>query len=273
VAGRFLESGESGVAIVDRHFAAFYSLKPGDDVTIGGKSFRVVGVVEAREGNQAAAANFYLALADAQALAGLGLEAVNQIYVRAAQASAVDDAARLSRAALGEVSVITEDSIVQVMGGIARVSDRFAGVAGLAALLGGLALTGLALSSGVSERTREIGVMKAVGWTAGQVARYFLMEGMAVSVTGALAGLGLGWLATLALSLVPIDLGALSTNAPSDLALGPAATPTPLTLPAQMTVGPAALALSLAVIGGSLASWLVARRAAALMPAEALRRE
>jgi putative ABC transport system permease protein len=270
VAGHFLTSDETGAVVVDKHFAAFYSLKPGDTVTIGEKPFRVVGIVEAREGSQAAAANYYISLADARALAGLGPEAINQIYVRVAQASAVDDIVQRSRAALGEVSAMTEQSIVQVMGGIARVSERFTGVASLAALLGGLALTWLALSASVAERTREIGVMKAVGWTAGQVARYFLAEGVAVSVTGALAGLGLGWLTTLALGLIPIDLRLLSANAPSHLALNPAASTT-LTLPARLTPGPVVLALSLAVVGGAFASWLVARRAAALEPAEALR--
>ena len=270
VAGRFLTSGETGAVAVDKHFAAFYSLRPGDTVTIGGKPFRVAGIVEAREGSQAAAANYYISLADAQALAGHGPEVVNQIYVRVAQASAVEDVVQKSRAALGEVSAMTEQSIVQVMGGIARVSDRFTGVASLAALLGGLALTWLALSASVAERTREIGVMKAVGWTAGQVARYFVAEGLAVSVIGALAGLGLGWLTTLALRLIPIDLGSLNANAPSDLALNSAAAAV-LSLPARLTLGPVVFALSVTVVVGALASWLVARRAAALKPAEALR--
>jgi putative ABC transport system permease protein len=239
-------------------------------VTIGGKPFHVVGIVEAREGSQAAAANYYIPLADAQALARVGPRAINQIYVRIAQASAVDDVVQRSRAALGEVSAMTEQSIVQVMGGIARVSDRFTGVASLAALLGGLALTGLALSASVAERTREIGVMKAVGWTAGQVARYFVTEGLAVSVMGALAGLGLGWLTTLGLRLIPIDLGPLNANAPSDLAVS-SVTATVLSLPARLTPGPVVFALSVAVVVGALASWLVARRAAALKPADALR--
>lgn len=270
MAGRFLTSDETGAVVVDKHFAAFYSLKPGDAVTIGGKPFHVVGIVEAREGSQAAAANYYIPLADAQALARVGPRAINQIYVRIAQASAVDDVVQRSRAALGEVSAMTEQSIVQVMGGIARVSDRFTGVASLAALLGGLALTGLALSASVAERTREIGVMKAVGWTAGQVARYFVTEGLAVSVMGALAGLGLGWLTTLGLRLIPIDLGPLNANAPSDLAVS-SVTATVLSLPARLTPGPVVFALSVAVVVGALASWLVARRAAALKPADALR--
>jgi ABC-type lipoprotein release transport system permease subunit len=142
VDGRFLEDGEIGAVVADRHFAAFYSLKPGDAVTIGGKPFHVVGIAEAREGSQAAAANFYVSLIDAQALARLGPDTVNQIYVRVAQASAVDEVVQRARAVLGDISALTEQSIVQVMGGIARVSERFAGIVSIATLLGGLALTG-----------------------------------------------------------------------------------------------------------------------------------
>ncbi len=87
---------------------------------------------------------------------------------------------------------------------------------------------------------------------------------------GALAGLGLGWLTTLGLRLIPIDLGPLNANAPSDLAVS-SVTATVLSLPARLTPGPVVFALSVAVVVGALASWLVARRAAVLKPAEALR--
>ena len=173
VAGRFLQLNDTRMAVVDKHYAAFFGLKPDDEVKIGGEPFQIVGIVEAQEGGQAAAANFYIPLADAQMLSHLKTDAINQIYVRVAQASTVDEVVRQSRATLGEVSATTEQSIVQVMGGIALVSQRFAGVSSVVALLGGLALTGLALYASVSERRREIGVMKAVGWMASEVQRYF----------------------------------------------------------------------------------------------------
>jgi putative ABC transport system permease protein len=270
VAGRFLQPGERGVAVVDKHYAAFFRLKPGDQVTIGGQAFQVVGVVEVQEGSQAAAANFYVSLADAQALAGLKTDAINQIYVQVAHASSVDQVVQQSRASLGDVSATTEQSIVQVMGGISRVSERFAGVAALAALLGGLLLTGLALSSSVSERRTEIGVMKAVGWTARDVSSYFVTEGLALALAGALAGILLGWLVTLELGLIPIDLGPLSASTPTGMAVAPA-TGTQMTLPAQISLPVALLALALTAVGGTLASWLVASRAAAMKPAEAFR--
>ena len=71
VNGRFFEADDSDVIVVDRHYAAFFSLGPGKTVEMGGRPFTVIGVIEVPGGNQAAAANFYLPLADAQALAGL----------------------------------------------------------------------------------------------------------------------------------------------------------------------------------------------------------
>ncbi len=270
VAGRFLQPGEHGVAVVDKHYAAFFQLKPGDQVAIGGQQFQVVGIVEVQDGSQAAAANFYVPLADAQVMAGLKADTINQIYVQVAQASSVDQVVQQSQASLGDLSATTEQSIVQVMSGISRVSERFAGVAALAALVGGLLLAGLALSSNVSERKMEIGVMKAVGWTARDVKRYFIAEGLALTLAGAVIGILLGWLVTLGLGLIPIDLGALSASAPTGLAVAPSAS-TKITLPAQISLPVALLALGLTAVGGTFASWLVARRAAGMKPAEAFR--
>jgi len=270
VAGRFLQPNERHVAVVDKHYATFFRLKPGDAVPIGGASFQVVGIAEVQEGSQAAAANFYVLLADAQALAGLNTDAINQIYVRVAQASSVEQIVQQSRATLGELSATTEQSIVQVMGGISRVSERFAGVAALVALLGGLSLTGLALSASAAERRTEIGVMKAVGWTAGNVTSHFVVEGLVLALAGALTGILVGWLVTLGLGLIPVDLGALNTSTPTGISAATAMT-SPMTLPARISATVALQALGLTAVGGALASWLVARHAASLKPAEAFR--
>ena len=270
VAGRFLQPNERHVAVVDKHYATFFRLKPGDAVPIGGASFQVVGIAEVQEGSQAAAANFYVLLADAQALAGLNTDAINQIYVRVAQASSVEQIVQQSRATLGELSATTEQSIVQVMGGISRVSERFAGVAALVALLGGLSLTGLALSASAAERRTEIGVMKAVGWTAGNVTSHFVVEGLVLALAGALTGILVGWLVTLGLGLIPVDLGPLNTSTPTGISAA-TAMGSQMTLPARISATVALQALGLTAVGGALASWLVARRAASLKPAEAFR--
>jgi putative ABC transport system permease protein len=273
IAGRFFSAGERGVAVADRHYAAFFKLTPGSTVRVGEQSFQVVGIVEVPGGNQAAAANLYLPLADAQALAGLTHDQVDQAYVRVREATSAEAVVAESRARLGPVQALTEDSIVQVMGGITQVSDRFAGVAALAALVGGLALTGLALSGNVAMRAREIGVMKAVGWPARLVTRTFLLEGLALSVLGALLGVALGALAVAALAQWPLDVSALFAATTPDMPGMPGASVVGenMTLPAQLNAGMIMLALVVSVAGGGLASFLAAWRAARMKPAAALR--
>jgi putative ABC transport system permease protein len=268
VNGRFFTQNETDVIVVDRHYAAFFGMGPGQTVEIGERPFTVVGVIEVPGGNQAAAANFYLPLVDAQSLAGLTDDQINQIYIRVEEAGDVEAIVAESESLLGDISAITEQSIVQVMGGVAQVSDRFAGVAALAALLGGLILTGITLSAGINLRANEIGVMKAVGWQARDVVRLFTAEGILLSLLGAALGIGLGWLAILILGQIPVDLTPLAGTTPD---FGTEVVTTTYTLPAQLSWNAVLLAVATAVTGGGLASLLSARRAAQLKPADALR--
>jgi putative ABC transport system permease protein len=268
VDGRFFQQTETDVIVVDRHYAAFFGLAPGETVEIGERPFTVIGIIEVPGGNQAAAANFYLPLADAQLLAGFADDQINQIYLRVTEASDVEEVVSQSEAHLGNISAMTEQSIVQVLGGVAQVSDRFAGVAALAALLGGLILTGITLSAGINLRAGEIGVMKAVGWQARDVVRLFTAEGVLLSLLGAALGVLLGWLAVLILGQIPVDLTALTPTTPD---LGASAAEATYTLPARLSWNAVLLAVGTAVVGGGLASLFSARRAARLKPAAALR--
>jgi len=268
VAGRFFELGERGVAVVDRHYAAFFNLQPEMPFEIGGQIFTIIGVVEVPGGNQAASANFYIPLADAQTLAGLPTDQINQVFLRVDEASAVEAVVAESETRLGEISALTEQSIVQVMGGIAQVSDRFAGVAALTALLGGLVLTGVTLRSGILLRTREIGVMKATGWLARDVVRLFVFEGVALGLLGAALGILLGWLATLLLGQIPVDMTLLAGSTPD---LGTGLGVATATLPTRLSLNAALTACFAAACGGGGASWWAAQHVALTKPAKALR--
>jgi len=272
VAGRALALGEHGVAVADRHYAAFFQLKPGSVVTIGGRPFTVVGVAEQRDSSQAAAGNLYVPLSDAQRLAGVSAGQVNQVYVRLRDAGRVDTVVERLGHEVGQVNAVTEDSLLQVMGGIGRVSARFADIAAVVGVLGGLVLTWVSLAGLIAERTQEIGLMKALGWRARDVARAFLLEALLLTLAGGVAGIAAGMAAAWALGRLPLvppggapehGLAGLTAGSPASL---------PASLPITMGAGPAGLALVVAVGGGVLAGWVAARRAATLKPADALRR-
>ncbi|MBW3542810.1 MAG: ABC transporter permease, partial [Planctomycetes bacterium] len=78
---------------------------------------------------------------------------------------------------------------------VALVTGIIAVLAGVALLVSALGITNTMIMS-VLERTREIGILKAVGARDGQVQLMFLAEGALIGLTGGLLGLAAAWLAT-----------------------------------------------------------------------------
>lgn len=166
------------------------------------------------------------------------------------------DAARRAAVALlqerhdgaDDVTVITQDAVMSTFDQIFRVLTLvLAGIAAVSLTVAGIGIMNVMLVS-VSERTREVGLLKAIGVTRGQIVAVFLVEAALISTSGGLAGLavGLGG-GRLLRAVIP----------------GFPATP-----PVWAVI--AALVVSVSV--GILFGGLPARRAAGLDPVEALMR-
>jgi len=81
-----------------------------------------------------------------------------------------------------------------------------AGIAGISLLVGGIGIMNIMLVS-VSERTREIGIRKAVGARTHDILSQFVIEAVVLSVSGGIIGIGIGWLGSAALtSVVPTEV-------------------------------------------------------------------
>src|SRR6266853_1106737 len=128
---------------------------------------------------------------------------------------------------------------------VARVLMIVLSMVGL--LVGGIGVVAIMMIS-VTERTREIGVRKALGATRREILWQFLVEAATLTLVGGIIGLAVGWLVSLVLA---------------------SATPVPSYVP----VGSVVLALVLAAFTGLLFGILPARKAARLDPVEALRYE
>ena len=137
-----------------------------------------------------------------------------------------------------------------IIGDIARGTSRtlsllLGSLAGLSLLVGGVVLMNILLIS-VAERTKEIGLRRAVGATQRDVFLQFLVESLAVTFLGMLIGTGLGWGISVLLSKVS-------------------------PMPVVISWEPFALAALLALLVGTFFGVQPARRAAKLKPVEALR--
>jgi len=145
-----------------------------------------------------------------------------------------------------DVTAITQDAVLSAFSSIlGALTMALAGIAAISLAVAGIGIMNVMLVS-VSERTREVGLLKAVGAGRGQILLAFLAEAILISSAGGLLGLLLGWVATRVLVAVYPDL--------------PASPPVWAVL--------AALALSVAV--GALFGVLPARRATRLDPVAAL---
>jgi len=176
-------------------------------------------------------------------------------------------------AALAGATVTSANATLQLMGGMAAVSDRFVLLASLLALAGAVALVLKSVQGNLLERAREIGILKAVGWTGRDVRRQLMGEILPQALLGGLLGLLLGYLAAVLLSQVQIALplpweaSALPTLARETGAAGAEAARLPVRLPLPLVA--AALGISLGC--GLVAGYLAGRRCESLRPMDTLR--
>jgi putative ABC transport system permease protein len=137
------------------------------------------------------------------------------LHVQAESEAAMDSAAAEIEAYLSEAhnisfdgeqdfQVLSQADVLAFVGQLTGILTVFLGlIAGISLLVGGIGVMNIMLVS-VTERTREIGLRKAVGARAGDILVQFLAESVLLSIAGGAMGIALGWLAAqVATALVP----------------------------------------------------------------------
>jgi putative ABC transport system permease protein len=258
-AGRFLPplewSRSSPVAVLG-HTAA-RELFPGQDpvgrvVRIGDWRMRVVGVLAPRGQQLGVDMDDVAIVPVATAMKMLNRRSlfrlVLQVRSHAELDRAKERAVRLITERHGEedVTAITQDAVLGALTKIlGTLTLALAGIASVSLAVAGVGIMNVMLVS-VSERTREIGLLKALGAGRRQILLAFLAEAVLISTAGGLLGLAVGWLAVRGLVF-----------------LYPA-------LPASPPVWAVVAAFSLSVTVGAVFGVLPARRATRLDPVAAL---
>jgi putative ABC transport system permease protein len=275
--GRFLARGAKE-ALVTASYARRHELKVGSKLSLNGTRFTVVGLVEPPLGGQSA--DVYLPLGRLQKLAGQE-GAANVVLVRAESS---DDVAAVQKAiedALPGAEVASAQQVAdRISGSLVDAADlsRSLGLAvSIAAALAAFLLAALLTLSSVGKRVRELGTLKALGWTQGLVVRQVVGESLTQGVAGGVLGVLLGVAAAAAIGAFGPTLSASSTTEGSDgfFGLGEIAEQTvrsDVALTAPVTAAILLLGFALAVAGGLLAGAAGAFRAARLRPADAMRR-
>ncbi len=239
----------------------------GETIRIEGQPFRVIGLLESKGGssfsNQDNIVMIPFTTAQSRLIRRSTRDKVDLLIVQAINAQSVTQAnmeitqilRTRHRTAIGEddFTVLTQQDFLDTAKTITNVLTIFlGGIAAISLLVGGIGIMNIMLVS-VTERTREIGLRKALGARRIDILVQFLTESAALSLIGGVVGIGLGWTISYIVGLI-----AAANNADITPAIG---------------VDTILMATLFSTAVGLFFGLYPANRAASLEPVEALRYE
>ena len=284
-------TSSDNVALVGSDLATKNSLTVGSTFTAYGETITVKGIYTT--GNAFQDSGIIMPIATLQALTDQA-GAVSSVTAAIDSSDNVASTVTALKSSLGDDADITSEaesaaSSVESLQGIANLTT--AGV--IAAAAAGALIIVLSMFLVVRERRREIGVIKAIGGSNGKVIGQFIIEGLTITIIGALIGLVLGVLVSGPMTTSLVSSRANSTNTTETTAAGPGGqggmrmggpgaafnqgaaqlttnlTQVTASLTPQIFAAAVGITLLIALLGSAIPAWLTAR----IRPAEVLRTE
>ena len=210
--GRFLNSADvsshTRVCVISYKAATEligYTDCIGEQISFNGVKFTVVGVLSDSESITismlSSGYTAYVPYTSLMRLSDSVTEDVTTFVVRAPENRSIDETERVLREKLTERFERDEDAfsinsmnfMEEAMSSVASVlSVLLGGIAGISLIVGGIGIMNIMLVT-VTERTREIGIRKAIGATRGTILRQFLTEAVVLCMLGCAIGIFLSW--------------------------------------------------------------------------------
>ncbi len=231
--------------LIGRRAAANAHKGVGDAFHVSGTAFRIVGIYETGDGFEDSGA--VIPLQDAQTIT-LQPRHVSMAYIKLLDpADAANVRLKIERR-FPDLSLSTTSGFAEQEQMLEILEIGAMGIAGLAIVIGGVGMTNTLFMS-VFERTREIGLLRSLGWKRRRVLGLILGESLTLALIGGLLGIGLGVTSVFAINRSNSMLGMFGSQFTSELIFRALAT-----------------VMVLGIVGGAYPAWWASR----LLPVEAL---
>jgi ABC-type antimicrobial peptide transport system permease subunit len=267
---------EADEVLVNTAYASTNHLEAGQSLTINGKRYRIVGIVAPTLTGDVS--DLYFTLSTAQGLASASGE-VDEILVSVADAADVNAVVAQIKKELPGATVLTSqtlaDHVTGSLSNATKLADDLGGALAIVVLAAALLIAGLLTLSSVAKRVREIGTLRAIGWSRRRVVSQIVAETLGIGVIGGVLGIGVGFLIAGVIGAVGPGLTVTSTGLSvgastlSNSTTSTLSTVVHLTAPIHLTT--VLIGLACAIGGGLLTGAIGGWRAARMAPAAALR--
>ncbi len=188
----------------------------GETISLNGSSYTIIGVLEADDSDSSTTENYeaYIPYTSLIRLTDDVSSDITTFYASATSEESLDEAesvleeAMLARFSNDEdaYTIINQSSIMEAMSSVTNTLQLLlGGIAMISLIVGGIGIMNIMLVS-VTERTREIGIRKAIGAGRGTIMLQFLIEALALSLMGCAIGIGGSWVGLRIASVVSEDV-------------------------------------------------------------------
>ena len=283
ITGRNLREGDSGFLLMSLNLSEYYGVGVEGEVKIYGEYFTVVGIYNSTAQGFMGARTVYMNITDAQTVTGQ-VGNVSRFDVYAKDVSYVNSIADVIKAAYPKLYVTTyEDRLANLQTALNNAESTLAQTQATAtqeiiiAVVATSLIVLFVMLYTVRERTREIGILKAIGFSNWNIMSQFMLEGILISLIAGVVGIAIGsvgasFLSSVLLPHISLFGGPSGRFQPSfgSTNLGTTASET---TSAALSPELMLLAFGVAVLLGALGSLYPAWRASRTSPMEALRYE
>lgn len=221
-------------------------------IIINSRDFKVIGVADKKGGLGGGGDDSYIYAPSKTVSSMSGSDKIQEIVIKANDKNEIEDVKNRTKKVMlkrykdDTFSVFDSSQLLSSINSIIGIlTIGLSGIAAISLVVGGIGIMNIMLVS-VTERTKEIGLRKAIGASPNAILIQFLIEAIILSCLGGLIGIILGFLGTLAINIA---------------------------FPAKLTISSVVLAFGVSSAVGIIFGVAPARKASKLSPIEALRYE